>query len=349
MSAGVDHPERERCVPTPAAPSTPTDGRRVRGRFAPSPTGLLHLGNAFTALVAWLQARQVGGDFVLRMEDVDRARSKPEYEARILEDLRWLGLDWDEGPDVGGPRGPYRQSERYPRYEAALARLAADGWLYPCYCSRADLASAASAPHGLASEGPAYPGWCRHLTPEEQRMRARRKTPALRFALPEGRGVAFADGIAGMRTFPPGAGGDFVVKRADGMVAYQLAVVVDDAQMGVTDVVRGWDLLDSTPRQLYLYEALGLRPPRFAHVPLLAAPDGSRLAKRDHAITLAGMRERGIRPETLVGWLAHLAGCTDRPEPVQPNDLMGRLDFTRIPRERISVPQRLWRLLLERA
>ncbi|WP_074948466.1 tRNA glutamyl-Q(34) synthetase GluQRS [Alicyclobacillus macrosporangiidus] len=317
----------------------------MRGRFAPSPTGLLHLGNAFTALVAWLHARQAGGAFVLRMEDIDAARSRPSYAEQILADLRWLGIDWDEGPDVGGPFGPYRQSQRGNRYEAALARLQADGWLYPCYCSRAELSAIASAPHGLASEGPAYPGRCRRLNEAERARRAARKTPALRFALPEDGGVSFVDGIAGIQTFPPGAGGDFIVKRADGVVAYQLAVVVDDADMAITDVVRGWDLLDSTPRQLYLYQALGLRAPRFAHVPLLVNPDGTRLAKRDALLTLAGMRAAGVAPETVVGWLAHLAGWMEEPEPVRPAELMGRLHLQKLPRGEVRLPAELLRRL----
>lgn len=313
----------------------------MRGRFAPSPTGLLHLGNAFTALVAWLQVRQAGGAFVLRMEDIDPARSRVSYAEQVLADLRWLGIDWDEGPDVGGPYGPYRQIQRGERYDAALARLQADGWLYPCYCSRAELAAIASAPHGLASEGPAYPGRCRHLSEAERARRAARKAPALRFALPEDDAVTFVDGIAGVQTFPPGAGGDFIVKRADGVVAYQLAVVADDADMAITDVVRGWDLLDSTPRQLYLYRALGLQAPRFAHVPLLVNPDGSRLAKRDASITLAAMRASGIAPEAVVGWLARLAGWMDRPEPVRPVDLIGHMDLASLPREVIRIPDEL--------
>ncbi|HWI51561.1 MAG TPA: glutamate--tRNA ligase family protein, partial [Symbiobacteriaceae bacterium] len=201
----------------------------IRGRFAPTPSGQMHIGNARTALLAWLQARHAGGQFVLRMEDIDKPRSRPELARQILSDLRWLGLDWDEGPDVGGPYGSYVQSERSDLYEAALAKLTADGWLYPCYCSRAELLAIASAPHGLAEEGPRYPGTCRRLTPLEQTERSSRgKVPSLRFAMPD-EAVSFTDGIAGPQTAEPGAGGDFVVRRADGIIGYQLAVVVDDA------------------------------------------------------------------------------------------------------------------------
>lgn len=310
-----------------------------RGRFAPTPSGYLHLGNAASALLAWLQIRSERGTFILRVEDLDKPRCKPEYEEALIDDLKWLGLDWDEGPDKGGPDAPYSQSERGELYELALERLQADGWLYPCYCSRADLLSAASAPHGVAAEGGAYPGTCRRLGPEERQERARRKTPSLRFAMPD-RELRFADGIAGLRAFPPGAGGDFVVKRADGIVGYQLAVVVDDIAMGVTDVLRGWDLLDSTPRQLALYEALGANPPRFAHGPLLLGPDGSRLSKRHGSVTLASLREQGAAPEKVTGFLAWLAGVIDRPEPVRPCELTDAFALGRIPREAVALPER---------
>lgn len=307
----------------------------LRGRFAPTPSGQMHIGNARTALLAWLQARHAGGRFVLRMEDIDRPRSRPELARQILQDLRWLGLDWDEGPDVGGPFGSYVQSERGDLYAAALERLAAGGWLYPCYCSRAELQAIASAPHGLAEEGPRYPGTCRSLTPEQASERtARGKVPSLRFAMPDAP-VWFADGLAGPQR--PEPGGDFVVRRADGIIGYQLAVVVDDAAMGITDVLRGWDLLDSTPRQICLYEALGLPAPRFAHVPLLYGPDGQRLSKRHGSVTLAGMRESGARPERVTGYLAFLSGLLDRPEPVRPADLVPAFSLSRVPANPVNV------------
>lgn len=310
----------------------------VCGRFAPTPSGALHLGNARTALLAWLHARREGGRFLLRIEDIDRARSRPHLAEQAIEDLRWLGLDWDEGPGVGGPHGPYYQSEREALYREALARLQASGCLYPCYCSRAQLMAIASAPHGLASEGPAYPGTCRRLTPEQRREReAGGKTPSLRFALPD-EAITFTDLVAGPQRFPPGAGGDFVVLRADGVIGYQLAVVVDDALMGVTHVLRGGDLLDSTPRQILLYRALGWPVPRFGHLPLLLGPDGARLAKRHGAVTLAGIRAAGTRSEAVVGHLAYLSGLIDRPEPVRPQELVAGFDLARVPREPVRLP-----------
>lgn len=315
-----------------------------RGRFAPTPSGQLHIGNARTALLAWLQMRRAGGQFVLRMEDIDRPRSRPELARQILDDLRWLGIDWDEGPDVGGSYGPYAQSAREPLYAKALERLARDGWLYPCYCSRAELMAIASAPHGLASEGPAYPGTCRGLTPEERAAKSALKTPSLRFALPD-RPVVFDDLAAGPQRFPAGAGGDFVVRRADGIIGYQLAVVVDDAAMRITDVLRGWDLLDSTPRQLLLFEALGLKPPRFAHVPLLYGPDGQRLSKRHGAVTIAGMRAAGTAPERVVGCLAYLSGLNDRPEPLKATDLIAGFELASVPREPVTLSAAMLREL----
>lgn len=307
-----------------------------RGRFAPTPSGLLHLGNARTALLAWLHTRSEGGAFVLRMEDIDKPRSRPELAVQILDDLRWLGLDWDEGPDMCGPYAPYTQSEREALYEDALRQLEQSGRLYPCYCSRSELMAIASAPHGLAAEGPVYPGTCRSLTAAERAERAQNKTPSYRFAMPAKHGFAFDDGIAGPQQAPSGAGGDFIVKRADGIYGYQLAVVVDDAAMGITDVLRGADLLDSTPRQLALFEALGLQAPRFAHVPLLLGEAGERLAKRaGSTLTLAGLRAAGAAPERVVGALAYLSGLLDRCEPVTASELLaaGAFSLARIPRE----------------
>lgn len=308
----------------------------LRGRFAPTPSGLMHIGNARTALLAWLQARNAGGTFILRMEDIDEPRSRPEYARRILEDLRWLGLEWDEGPDAGGPCGSYVQSERKSLYLDALERLKEQGLIYPCYCSRAELLAVASAPHGLASEGPVYPGTCRKLTPDEAEAKAGRKTPSLRFSVPD-RPLSYKDEAAGLQEFPPGAGGDFIVRRADGIFAYQLAVVADDAAMGVTDVLRGYDLLDSTPRQIWLFEALGHKPPRFAHVPLLFGPDGERLSKRHGAVSLSAMREAGTRPETVTGFLAYWSGLTDRPEPVQAAELVRQFSLELVPKAPVTV------------
>ncbi|CAM3871017.1 tRNA glutamyl-Q(34) synthetase GluQRS [Cohnella lubricantis] len=318
----------------------------IRGRFAPTPSGQLHLGNAATALLAWLQVRSAGGAMILRIEDLDAPRCKPGMAQRIMDEMRWLGLDWDEGPDVGGDFEPYEQSARLDRYEAALERLRRDGLLYPCYCSRAELQAIASAPHGLAAEGAVYDGRCRRLTPEERADRQARKTPSLRFAMPN-RSIAFTDGAAGPQMFAAGAGGDFVVKRADGIIGYQLAVVVDDIEMQVTDVFRGWDLLDSTPRQLALYEALGAPPPRFAHGPLLLGPDGSRLSKRHGDVSVSSLREQGVAPERLVGWLAWLTGLRDEPSPATPEALIPEWNPERIAHEAVTLQDNWNRHLLD--
>ncbi|ACT01981.1 tRNA glutamyl-Q(34) synthetase GluQRS [Paenibacillus sp. JDR-2] len=317
----------------------------IRGRFAPTPSGLMHVGNAWAALLAWLQIRSQNGQFVLRMEDIDGPRCRPELALQALADLRWLGLDWDEGPDVGGPHSPYTQSERIPLYEEAMDRLLASDRLYPCFCSRAELLAVASAPHGLSSEGPAYAGTCRHLTPEQQRERREVKTPSLRFKVDENRAIAYEDGIAGTLQFPPGVGGDFVVRRADGIISYQLAVVIDDAAMNMTDVLRGADLMDSTPRQLLLYEALELPAPRFAHVPLLMGEDGKRLAKRHGDTSIAGLKEAGVRPERIIGWLAFLAGQTDRFEPIAATEIIGQFNQSRIPNEPITIRETVMKQL----
>lgn len=275
---------------------------------------------------------------IVRIEDLDKPRCKAGVAEAVLDEMRWLGLDWDEGPDIGGPYGPYEQSERLDRYEEALERLMREGHLYPCYCSRAELQAIASAPHGLASEGGYYDGRCRRLTPEERLAKAALKTPSLRFAMPE-RPFAFADAVAGPENFPAGAGGDFVVKRADGIFGYQLAVVADDIAMRITDVFRGWDLLDSTPRQLALYEALGAPAPRFGHGPLLLGPDGSRLSKRHGDVTLSSLREHGVPPEWLTGWLAWLLGLLDEPVPAAPAELIPHWRPERIAREAVRLPE----------
>jgi glutamyl-tRNA synthetase len=314
-----------------------------RGRFAPTPSGELHIGNARTALLAWLQMRQAGGAVVLRIEDIDKPRTRPQLASQILADLAWLGLDWDEGPDVGGPYAPYVQSEREALYQGALHRLQAGGWLYPCYCSRAHLMTIASAPHGLATEGPRYPGTCRHLTPQEREAHATRPH-SLRFAMRE-HPITFDDLVLGTQRFDAGAGGDFVVHRADGLFGYQLAVMIDDAAMQITDVLRGADLLDSTPRQIALYDALGLPIPRFAHLPLLYYADGQRLSKRHSAVTLASLRAGGARPEQVVGHLAYLSGLLARPEAVKATDLIPSFRLELVPRGPVTVSPDLLRRL----
>jgi len=286
----------------------------IRGRFAPSPTGAMHLGNARTALLAWLDARAAGGAFVLRIEDLDRPRVVPGAEGTLLSDLAWLGIDWDEGPDRGGPFAPYRQSERAGLYDAAIDRLLADGSAFLCACSRLDVARAASAPHDFGAgeaddHGPRYAGTCRGRPVVEVQARAHSqgRNPAVRF---DGRGarIDFLDEVHGRVVAGPQGIDDFVLRRSDGAAAYQLAVVVDDAAMGVTRIVRGDDLIGSTPRQIALYGALGLQVPSFAHVPLVLAPGGERLAKRTRPASITSLRERGIAQETVLAALASSAG-----------------------------------------
>jgi glutamyl-tRNA synthetase len=258
---------------------------RPDGRFAPSPTGVLHVGNLRTALLAWLFARSQGARFLMRVEDLDTGRVRREHEAQQLGDLRAIGLDWD-GPVV-------RQSERQELYAAALERLDEAGLLYRCWCTRAEIREAASAAHGPLPEG-AYPGTCRELSASEAAEReATGRPPAWRVRAQDAR-VTFTDRLCGETT---GVVDDFVVRRNDGAYAYNLAVVVDDAHQGIGEVVRGADLLDSTPRQLWLGERLGLPAPRHAHVPLMLGPDGARLAKRHGAVTLADRAALGQSPE----------------------------------------------------
>lgn len=314
-----------------------------RGRYAPTPSGQLHLGNARTALLAWLQMRHAGGEFILRIEDVDRTRCRAEYTELLLEDLRWLGMDWDEGPDLGGPHEPYIQSECEPLYQDALAKLTALGRVYPCYCSRADIRALARAPHGLSSEGPSYPGTCRELSKEDRRIKAEQKVPSIRLIVPKQGPVSFLDGFFGEQRFPAGTGGDFVLKRADGMYGYQLAVILDDARMGITDVLRGSDLLDSTPRQLWLYDALGLTPPAFTHVPLVLGPDGSKLSKRHGSIAMHSLRRNGVHPESIVGWLAYLSGLIPSPEPVHPLELVPLFSLAKLSTDPVILPDSLLR------
>jgi glutamyl-tRNA synthetase len=301
----------------------------MRGRFAPSPTGDLHLGNARTALLAWLQVRAAGGTLVMRVEDIDPGRSRPELIGQQFEDLRWLGLDWDEGPDVGGPHAPYLQSGRRDLYDAALHRLRAEGRLFACTCSRKDIAAASSAPHAADEEGPRYPGFCRHR-PGDPNAAA---PAALRFRVPAAP-VCFEDRVQGRRCIDlEECGGDFVVRRKDGVAAYQLAVVVDDAAMGITDVLRGADLLISTARQILLHQALGATTPRWAHVPLLLGPDGERLSKRHGSVTIRGIREAGARPQEVIGWLAWSCGLADQPREAAAAELVSSFDPALIPPE----------------
>lgn len=301
----------------------------VVGRLAPSPTGAQHIGNARTYLLAWLAVRSRGGRLLLRVEDLDSPRVKPGADQEALADLRWLGLDWDEGPDVGGPAGPYQQTARLNRYQVALAALQAAERVYPCTCSRSDVQVAASAPHA-GQEGPVYPRTCAVRRSADARSSVSQAL-SWRFRTTD-REYEFQDAVAGpQRCCPSASLGDFVVARSDGSIAYQLAVVVDDHDMGVTEVVRGDDLLPSTFRQLELYDFFGWQPPHFAHVPLVVGPDGRRLAKRHGDTRLATLRALRIPAEKLVGLLAWSCGWLKYPEPLRPVDLLACFDWTTLP------------------
>ena len=300
----------------------------VCGRFAPSPSGRMHLGNLWSSLLSWLAARSQGGRMVLRLEDLDPDRCTQAWCDQVMRDLEWLGLDWDNEPVY--------QSRRTEAYRASFTQLEERGLIYPCYCTRAERL-AASAPH--RSDGVVvYDGRCRRLSPKEREELARTRRPAWRVEVPE-ETVSFVDRIQG--PFSQNLArecGDFILRRSDGVYAYQLAVVVDDAAMGVTQVVRGSDLLDSTPRQLWLQEELGLPHPEYGHVPLLLATDGRRLAKRDRDQELGILREKYTAPE-LVGRLAHLAGLIPEPAPVTPAELVPLFSWEKLPKEDRTAPR----------
>jgi glutamyl-tRNA synthetase len=297
------------------------------GRFAPSPSGPLHLGNLRTALLAWLFARSAGSRFLLRIEDLDRERSRPEHERAQLHDLRALGLDWDGEP--------VRQSKRTELYRAALERLRGEGRVYPCWCTRAEIRAAAEAPHGPLPDG-AYPGTCRRLTAEQRARRERDagRPPSLRLDA-QGEALAFDDRLHGRAE---GTVDDFVLWRWDGTPAYNLAVVVDDADQGIEEVVRGGDLIDSTPRQLLLYRLLGLPAPAHAHVPLVLGPDGDRLAKRHGAVTLTDRATLGETPADALAWMAVSLAMAEPGERVSAADLVDRFDPARLPRQPTVLP-----------
>ena len=297
------------------------------GRFAPSPSGRMHLGNVLCALLAWLSARRQGGEYLLRIEDLDAMRCPRSYADLIMEDLRWLGLDWD-GEVL-------YQSERAPVYERYEAVLRGKGLLYPCFCSRAAL-HAASAPH-LSDGRVVYAGTCRDLTADEVAERRKSRAPATRVRVPD-EIVRFTDAVLGdYAENLTEECGDFIIRRSDGVFAYQLAVVVDDALSGVTEVVRGADLLTSTPRQIWLYRLLGFAPPAFAHIPLLCDHDGRRLSKRDGDLDLGLLRAR-FTPEQVVGVLACAAGLTDTPAPVAARELVDGFSWDKLPRGELYLP-----------
>ncbi len=290
----------------------------VVGRLAPSPTGAQHVGNARTYLIAWLSARSQGGRVMLRIEDIDSPRVKPGTIEAVCADLRWLGLDWDGEPIV--------QTQRLPVYQAALDRLRALELVYPCTCTRTDVERAASAPH-LEHEGPIYPGTCAQRracdipdSPFAWRMRVGHER------------ITYDDGYRGPVSLNlHDIGGDFVVWKSAGTPAYQLAVVVDDAAQGVTEVIRGDDLIPSTPRQIAIYRALGFPLPRFTHVPLVVGPDGRRLAKRHGDTRLQALRDAGVSAEALLGLLAWSCGWLERIEPIGVVELLPRFQLRSIP------------------
>ena len=305
------------------------------GRLAPSPTGGLHLGHARTFLAAWLSARSRGGRIVLRIEDIDASRVRPEAIQGAIDDLKWLGLDWDEGPDCVGPAGAYIQSQRLTDYEHAIAELKAQEYVYPCNCTRAEIARAASAPHA-GDEGPIYPGTCSGRCASDEVFLVDQPF-AWRFRVPAGV-IAWDDLFLGpIKLDPSQVGGDFVVARNGLGPAYQLAVVVDDASMGVTEVIRGEDLVPSTPRQILLYRALGCPIPTFGHLSLVVDQEGRRLAKRDQSIKLSTLREQGTDPRQLVGRLAVSLGMAQQVEPRTPANWISLFDAGKVPTTTVFV------------
>ncbi len=304
----------------------------MKGRFAPSPSGRMHLGNIYAALTSWLSAKSQGGEWLLRIEDLDPQRSKYEYARLIEDDLHWLGLDWDEGGlDDKGPAGPYSQSRRGEIYNHYFTRLADKGLIYPCRCTRADVL-ATQAPH--ESDGRiAYKGTCRPAAAPPFIYNPAAKG-AMRLYVPDEE-ISFNDMVYGPQSVNLARHcGDFVVRRADGAWAYQLAVVIDDALMGVTEVVRGNDLLLSAAQQIYLYKLLGLEPPRFGHLPLLCNQARQRLSKRDSSLSMEYLR-RQFTPAEVIGRIAHLARLAPDPAPASPADLLQRFSLSSLPKSNI--------------
>ena len=286
----------------------------ITTRFAPSPTGHIHLGNARTALFNWLAARAVGGRFVLRIEDTDQERSRPEHVTALLRDLRWLGLDWDAGPEVEGEAGPYFQSQRGELYADYYARLEAAGHAYPCYCTSEELEAARRAQRARG-EPPRYPGRCRNLSAEDrERLAAEGREPTLRFRVEAGE-IAFDDLVRGRQTFRGEEIGDFIIRRSDGTPAFFFTNAVDDALMGVTRVLRGEDHLTNTPRQMLILDALGLAAPEYGHISLLTGDDGAPLSKRNGSRSVAELRAAGYLPEALTNYMARLG------HPIEAGDL----------------------------
>lgn len=310
----------------------PNANRPVVGRFAPSPTGRMHAGNIYAALSAWLVAKSQGGTIVLRIEDLDRDRSKAEYISAVQRDFELLGLTWDHGP--------FFQHDRDEAYLEAFIALERRGLVYPCFCTRADL-HAASAPH--RGEKFVYPGTCRGLTAEQIAVKSVRRAPAQRLRVPDDT-YSFEDMVQGRyKQNLAHDCGDFLIRRADQAFAYQLAVVVDDAAQGVTSIVRGVDLLCSTPQQLYLQELLGLDHPRYAHIPLLVAEKNRRLSKRDHDAGIEELLARFKTPEAIIGHIAGICGLAPTCDPATPEQLLATFDVARLPELLFDPVQIPWR------
>ena len=307
------------------------------GRFAPTPSGFLHLGNVFCSLLAWLYAKSSGGRIILRVEDLDPQRCSRQKADQLARDLEWLGLEWDEGAYVSENSESYFQSKRSDIYAEYFVQLQEQEFVYPCFCSRSEL-HAAEAPH-LSDGRIIYAGTCRHLTAEQREAKAQRRAPAYRLRV-EDKPISFLDGHYGQQSYNLAEGsGDFIVRRSDGVFAYQLAVTIDDALMGITQVVRGCDLLSSTPMQLYIYRLLGFTPPAFCHIPLLVDASGRRLSKRDGDLEIAALRKLYGSPEPIIGLLAFFAGQIARPEPMRAKDLLPIFDVEKIPTKNIAVPE----------
>lgn len=320
----------------------PNETGSLRGRLAPSPTGFLHLGNAWSFWLAWLGARAGNGELVLRFEDIDPVRSRREYAEAVIRDLSWLGLDWDYGPKCGADidaEPAFSQSSRTKTYQDALEALHARGLVYPCYCTRKELRDIAGAPH-VDDAGAPYPGICRNLSAaDRERFEAAGRRPAMRLFCPEKSAWLMEDAIQGKRSMTlADCGGDFALRRSDGVFAYQLAVVVDDIGMGITQVIRGMDILTSTPRQMYLYSLCGVSPPRYAHLPLLTDCEGGRLAKRHASLTLGALREAGVQPQTLLGWLAAASGLRGEFSPMHAREGIDGFAFASITAGELRLP-----------
>lgn len=318
---------------------TPDTTAPVTGRFAPTPSGFIHLGNAFCSLLAWLYAKKSGGKIILRIEDLDPQRcTRPRADA-LAHELEWLGLTWDAGAYASCNSEAYFQSRRSEIYAQYFQKLAQKNLVYPCFCSRSEL-HAAEAPH--ASDGSLlYAGTCRSLSEAQRQAKAKLRQPAWRVKVADVP-ISFTDAHYGVQCYRLDKEcGDFIIRRSDGVYAYQLAVTIDDALMGITQVVRGCDLLSSTPMQLYLYQKLQLTPPAFCHIPLLTAADGRRLSKRDGDLEISLLHARYGSPQPIIGLLAHLAGQIEKPEPLTTSDLLKIFDAGKIPKHNIVVPEEL--------